>query len=249
MFQLFLIFAVIFVSSLIYSLTGFGYSLVAVPLLTMFVSPQIAIPVIIFLGVLMSIYLLLSTLKEVDFIEIVYLILGAIPGVPIGTFILAKTDPLIIKILVNILVILSVFCFLRKRELITNFVNFKFYGVAAGFMSGVLGSSSGISGPPVIIFGMSKGWNKIKFRANLVWYFGIWASYSLINFFLIGLIDESTFVKFSVAGIFGLFLGIMTGKRVHMVVSEEFFSKLCLVLFLSLAFLGLCDAVRNLIFR
>ena len=230
---------VFFISATVYSFSGFGYALIAIPLLTMILSPGMAIPLSVFLGVFMSSWLLYSTRREVEFREISYLIIGMIPGVPIGTYFLAHLDPGVIILTANCLVIVSVFLFLIEKKGFRSVIASRATDIIAGFLSGLLGSSCGISGPPVILLAIVKNWNKDRFRANLMWYFAIWGVFSLMSYFAIGLIKNKAFIQLFIFGMAGLSLGVFIGSRLSRIATQDFFSKACIILILLFAFISI----------
>ena len=84
--------------------------------------------------------------------------------------------------------------------------------VSAGMLSGVLVGASGMSGPPVILFGLKQNWDHRILRASLIGYFGI--VHALAVFVLWGLGIGGVEVVFQVLGILpGVFMGFAFGWR------------------------------------
>jgi len=75
-------------ASLIYSIFGFGFSMIAIPLLSMILGPKLAISLKIFLGMFLNFYLFYLTYSEMEFREIIKLLIGSIFGILLGVKIL-----------------------------------------------------------------------------------------------------------------------------------------------------------------
>jgi len=229
---------IFFVSAAVYTFSGFGYSLIAIPLLTMILPPRIAVPLNIFLGIFLSAWLIYATRGDVNFKNIGYLLLGMVPGVPFGSFLLANVHSQIIILTANGLVVFSLILFAVQNRSMQRVVSSRLTDGVAGFLSGFLGSGCGIAGPPVILLGIVKHWDKREFRANLIWYFALWGVYAFANFFAIGLLDNQAFLKLFVFGITGLALGIVAGSKLNRIVPQKLFSRICTILILLFALLS-----------
>ncbi|HDN81196.1 MAG TPA: sulfite exporter TauE/SafE family protein, partial [Methanomicrobia archaeon] len=97
-----------------------------------------------------------------------------------------------------------------------------------GFVGGLLGGSTSMSGPPVIIFFTNQGLKKQVFRANLVAYFMAMSLVAISSFIVGGLITTEVIrytILFLPAMIFGVAIGI---KLVHRV-EEKLFQNIVLI--------------------
>lgn len=234
-------------TSLISSTFGFGFSMIAIPLLSMILVPKLAIPLTIFLSLFLCSWLVYLTYSEMEFKKIINLVIGSVLGIPLGVKILDIVKPEMIKISVNALIIVTVFILTIKKNHYRKFSNERGLGLLIGFLSGFLGSSTGISGPPIIIFGLSQKWEKEKFRANLIGYFTIWAVFTNINYFAMGIIDVSEFVGLITPGLIGMGLGAFAGKKIFKHIKPDNFFSNIQVLIAVIACLGLIEVFLDFI--
>lgn len=160
---------VVFVSSFVAGLSGFGYSLIAVPLLLLFFSPKIVIPIIVLHAFVLNLVILRDSWKSVDIKKILPLMIFGVVGTPVGAYILMFFPVDLIKVGVGITIVIFSICiyFGVSRK----FKNEKLVSIPVGFMSGVLNGSTAMSGPPIILFYANQHFKKKVFRANLVVYF------------------------------------------------------------------------------
>jgi uncharacterized membrane protein YfcA len=234
---------IFFLTSLIYTIFGFGYSMLAIPLLSMIISPKLAISLTIFLGLYLSSWLVYTTFKDVRFKKIINLVIGCVLGVPLGTWVLSIVEPNVIKIYVNVIIILTVFFVIFKKNTKKCFSNEGLMRLIVGFLSGFLGSSTGISGPPVIMFGLRHDRNNKEFRANLIMYFAIWAIFANVNYFLTGVVEIFSFIRLLIPGLIGSSIGVFFGKKAFLQLKLGLFSNVCWILIVIISFFGIVEVL------
>ena len=243
----FIIGLIFFFTSLVYSTFGFGYAMISIPLLSLVLAPKTAVPLSLFMGLGISCYLVISSYKDIKIKQILYLLIGSAIGVPFGVFILKNISPEILKIAINLIIIASaIILFFKKGKNILS-VNTKLITILVGFLSGLLGGSTGISGPPVILYGLNQKWDKNAFRANLLTYFAIWGIYTNICYFLIGVVDIVTFFKYIIPNSIGLIFGAILGKALGRIIPQKKYYKICWILIIALAFLGIIKVIIKVI--
>ena len=217
----FIIGLIFFFTSLVYSTFGFGYAMISIPLLSLVLAPKTAIPLSLLMGLGISCYLVISSYKDIKPKQILYLLIGSAMGVPFGVFTLKNISPEILEIAINAVIITSaMILFLKKGKNIIS-VNTKLITILVGFLSGLLGGSTGISGPPVILYGLNQKWEKKTFRGNLLAYFAIWGIYTNIGYFLIGLVNFATFFKYIIPSSIGLIFGAISGKALCKIIPKK----------------------------
>jgi len=239
----FIIGLIFFFTSLVYSTFGFGYAMISIPLLSLVLAPKTAIPLSLLMGLGISCYLVISSYKDIKPKQILYLLIGSAMGVPFGVFTLKNISPEILEIAINAVIITSaMILFLKKGKNIIS-VNTKLITILVGFLSGLLGGSTGISGPPVILYGLNQKWEKKTFRGNLLAYFAIWGIYTNIGYFLIGLVNFATFFKYIIPSSIGLIFGAISGKALCKIIPQKKYHKICWILIIALAFFGIIKAI------
>ncbi|MFC1964354.1 sulfite exporter TauE/SafE family protein, partial [Chloroflexota bacterium] len=151
----------VFVASFIRSVTGFGYMLVATPLLMLVIDPKTVVVINNFLGAISSILLMYYMRQHIDFKRAAVLCLGSIFGLPLGAYLLAILNPAIIKLAVAAVVIpFSVLLSLGHSH---QFQKEAPGCLIVGFLGGVLTTSTSIGGPPAVLFLLNQGMVKERF--------------------------------------------------------------------------------------
>ena len=143
---------------------------------------------------------------------------SAIVGMPIGAFILRDTDAEVMKRAIGLaMVILAIVLQLRPGN---PFRHDARVCIGAGMVSGFLSSSIGVSGPPLVLFGLKQRWSQAMMRATLLTCFLCTSTLSLIVLSMVGVLTHES-LQFVLWGAPGLILGFLTATylraRVHQV--------------------------------
>jgi uncharacterized membrane protein YfcA len=218
--------AAVFAAGLVKGLTGFGFSLVAVPVLAVLLGPKTAVPVIVILNALTNVVLFIGCRKLAQPRRIVPMVIAGIAAVPLGMLLLLALDPRILKLIVGCVIMFFAAAFLAGYR---HPVRDEKRGyVAAGLVSGALNGLISTGGPPVVLFLTNQDLDKRTFRASLVTYFLFLALGTVPIFFAGGLISLSV-VRYGVMLLPALFLGVLAGSRLLRIVPEAAFRKVALV--------------------
>lgn len=232
---------IIFFAGMIQGITSFGFSLLAVPLLSMFIPFKIVVPMLIIYSLFLNSIILYNVRKHVNLKKIYILVIAGIVGTFFGTYALESLDESILKIVVGVIITLSAIAFIKGYKMPVK--NEKLSYLPVGLLSGLLNGSASLSGPPIILFLKNQGAEKQIFRASLTSYF--WAlNISTIPIQMArGLIDKNV-MTYTVYLLPGLVIGVLVGIKLGDRVDEEFFKKLTLGLILFMGVLSIISGLR-----
>ncbi len=116
--------------------------------------------------------------------------IASLVGIPIGTYILLLISPDALRVLIALtLIVFSALMLLGNHHA---FKRERLGSVIAGLVSGVLKTSTGISGPPVALFLVHQGWQRDAMRATLGAYFLLINILGLISSLVGGVTGIST---------------------------------------------------------
>ena len=162
---------IIFIATLIRSTFGFGESLIAVPLLILFIPLEIAVPLSVLLSIFIAAIVVAQDHQQIHFASAKWLIIFALPGIPIGLFILVYGNEQIVKSALGLIIIFySIYSLMVKQKIILRKDN-RFWLFICGFFSGIFGGAYGLNGPPLVVYGNMRNWSSKHFRATLQAYF------------------------------------------------------------------------------
>lgn len=226
-----LAFIAVLLASLIAGLTGFGFAIVAVPILMLLMPPKVVVPLVQLLSAVLQIAILVEARQWLDLRRMWPLLLAGVAGVPLGTYLLLILEPQTLRILVGAVVIITSIAMLAGWRWSVR--NEKLASVPVGMAGGALGASTGIPGPPVILFFANQEMPKQTFRANLVLYFTCVGLVAVLSLLAGGLITREILVHW--AGLLpAVALGMLAGTWLARRTDQARFQQVTLgVLFLT----------------
>jgi uncharacterized membrane protein YfcA len=231
---LILILLVIFISTLLRSAFGFGNALLAMPLLIFLLDLKTATPLVALVGIVTALVMLLREWRQLEIREVLSLLLASLAGIPVGLYLLVSLPENIIKgILGLVLILFGVF---NLTGITLPKLKRKWLALPFGFFSGILGGAYNANGPPIVIYGLLKGWNKEKFRATLQGYFFVTGLVVAAGHGISGLWSRQVLIYF-LASTPVVILGVMAGEKTTSRVSGDRFNQILYIFLILLGFL------------
>lgn len=225
-------------------LAGFGFGLVTVPLLLMLYPPATVTTVGSSLVLASGWIVLLSTWRTVQVRTLGALVPGATIGVFMGTVLLRALEPALIKLIAGVVVILFAVSVLRGWRI--DAVHHPLAAPLAGLASGTLSTSTGMSGPPVVLLFTTRQYDMQQFRGSITAYFYYVNFIGISVLILRGIVGwEQLEIAFRLlpAAIIGGFIG----RRVLRYVSQSQFRRITLVMLLLTGTTGIVTALQSLL--
>lgn len=159
----------VFAVAVLRGFTGFGFALVAVPLLSLVLAPVAAVPIVLLLEIVASLQLLPSVWRHAQWRVVLMLTGGAALGTPIGLYGLAMLPAELMRLAIAVVVLATALLMaaglrFRRRP-------GRRAAVGAGIVSGILNGGAAMSGPPVVLFFLASPTAITVGRASLLLYF------------------------------------------------------------------------------
>lgn len=170
-------------------LTGFGSALVSVPLLSLIVGAQTAVPIAGIFGWLVTLPIVWKMRHSIERKTGLILFAGSVPASFVGAKLLATMPAQYILLTMGAVLIISSIHSLRSTKPLFKKTSIPIT-VGAGFTSGVLGASVGESGPPVIAYTSMQPWSADQVKSTLAFFFMLQMIGANISFWNEGLITE-----------------------------------------------------------
>lgn len=231
---------VIFGAGIVRGATGFGFSLIAIVLLTWIFPPALAASLILVWEILASLVHLPFVWRQVDWKALRWLMVGVALGTPLGVWTLVVMPPAIMVGIINAVVVVLALAMLRGARPSTTPNAWQTTGV--GVVSGIINGASANGGPPVILLFLSSPAGAAVGRASLIAFFlftDVWAS---LFYWREGLMTLNT-LRDAVIFLPVLALGLWVGSRCFARIDEARFKKLVLMLLLVVSLTALVRSV------
>jgi uncharacterized protein len=150
-------------------LTGFGLALISTPILLFVYEPRTVVVLTVILSIFISAAVVWDSWHEARRRLVLALLIPALFGIVVGTVVLGVIDPVYIRLGVGAIVIFSALLLVRDVRLPGS--NTRWGTLVAGSASGVLSTSTGLAGPPIVLLLASRGLPKHEFRGTSALYF------------------------------------------------------------------------------
>lgn len=179
------ILGVLFLATFVRSTLGFGEALIAVPLLALFIPIKVAAPVAVLISITVAAIALIQDWRHVHLRSASWLVVSTLIGTPLGLLLLTQVEGGVVKGCLGLFLAgfatYSLLCGTRA-VLEDDRLAWPF-----GFSAGMLGGAYGMNGPPLVMYGMLRGWSPERFRATLQGYFLPASTIAMVGYWLAGL--------------------------------------------------------------
>lgn len=216
----------IFLASFIQSITGFGLVIIASPFLLLFYDAKFAILLVLLIALCSNCVQSILLYRDADKKLAFWLLAGALFGIPAGLYMYHMFPNNSLKLLVgcSILIFLLITHFLHPILRITPKNSLK-----TGLLSGFLYTTTGMGGPPLILYFAFAKLSPALQRATCILYFLFGNIISLLGFMLSG-VNLQPAIHETITLLPALALGLLLGHKVFPYVSAAIFRRIILVM-------------------
>jgi uncharacterized membrane protein YfcA len=212
--------AIVFLASLVQCLSGFGFALIVMPLVTLIVGLQTAAPTVALTALTVYSINLVRYRRAIDVREVLHLGMSSALGVPLGIWVLTSVDETLVKQVMGVILIVYAAYALARPTALRKPSRYWVY--PAGFFAGCLSGAYNTPGPPVILYGSLRQWPRDKFRAVLQAIFFINGALVVSSHVLADRVNREVFTFF-VFAVPALMLGILVGSHLDRLVDRTRF--------------------------
>lgn len=217
--------------------TGFGYSLVSIPLLAVASDPVTAVVAATIVSGTLSAVVATRERDEVNVPLATGFTIAGIVGMPFGLLVLATLSERFLTVTIGVVLLIAVVLTARNFRLPAT----RWFRLSAGVLSGVLLTSTGMSGPPAVLALDTLNLDVRRFRATLQAIFCVQGVVAIAAFIVLGRVDRATLLVV-VASLIGLPPGWTIGQRVFGRLSARQFHHGVLVMLALTAVVAIFDA-------
>ena len=220
------IIACVGVAAFAQSLAGFGFGLLAVPMMQMALSPRDAVIISTLIGAVSTTTQAVIDRKTAHVPTVKRLTIASYLGMPIGLMVFVLVSDSALRITLGVVVILAAIVLSRGFTLHDDAHHFDWL---LGMVSGVLATSTSTNGPPLVFLMQARKMSPEVFRSTINSIFSFANIGALTLFFVSGKMDLHTMYG-ALAAIPALFVSLRLGYSLRPRVSAEFFRKLVLIM-------------------
>lgn len=212
--------------SFVGGIAGFGFALLCAPALLLLGLPlKFVVTLNLFLVMMQRFTTLLRLRRDVSLPRVTAIVLGSIPGIVLGSWLAVQVDAPTLKRVAGVAVMLaSVWQFLGSRRPPPPAVPGA--PLVAGFLGGVLGTTTSLSGPPVVILLARERVAPRIFQADLAFYFVVGNLISLALLAARGAFVREALLPTALIWLPGVLLGNTLGVNVSTRLNDTTFRQI-----------------------
>lgn len=218
--------SVVFLTHFLEGITGFGCTVLALPFAIMLIGTKQAVPVLLFLALLLAAYIVGIDRKRIVWREFFKIVLFVGIGLPFGIFTFGYFDEKVLRWILGVFMVvvavrglLSFVIALNENRLPKWLLNLLL--VAGGFIHGVFSSG----GPLVVIYARNALADKSSFRATISM---LWLSLNTVMLVQGVVSGRMTAEVWEIIGVCLPFLmaGALGGNWAHRYIKDRYFSQI-----------------------
>jgi uncharacterized membrane protein YfcA len=181
--ELAVVIVAVLIAAHVQMLAGFGFALLAMPVMTLAIPVERAVVIVSLLSVATTMWQSIHLRRDAEPVLVRRLTIASLLGMPLGLVVLNVVDDRALRIVLGVSVLIATALLARRLSL-------AHVGPAldhtAGFISGVLNTSLGTNGPPLVFVLQARHLEPARFRATISAVFVFGNLFALTLFVLAG---------------------------------------------------------------
>lgn len=214
---------IVFLASFVQGVSGFGFNLIALPLMGLFMPLSYAVPFLTLVSTYSNVFQLFQIRVKPNLKILLPLLISGLLFVPLGMLLLLFLKDSVLKIMVGVSIIFLAILLAKGVRIRKGGMTMQC--LVGGALSGILKGAASIGGPPVVILFSNLDLEKEHHKANLISYFCLVGLLSLPAYFKANLFTYPMFLD-SLKGLLVTLLGLFLGHRVFLKMGETKFKKI-----------------------
>lgn len=170
---------IVFFAGIVRGYSGFGFAVISVIGLNLFLLPVVSVPVVLGLDFICSISLFREAIKHAHMETFRALVAGCLVGIPIGLLLLFLLPAAWLKLAICVFVTVLVMLLMRKAKPVQKDTMRR--KLITGVASGIGNSSASIGGPMVLYYILSSSLDVRTQRATMILFFIVSEAIALIG--------------------------------------------------------------------
>ncbi|RCW79045.1 sulfite exporter TauE/SafE family protein [Paracoccus lutimaris] len=228
----------VFAAAVLRGITGFGFALAAVPLISLVLAPVQGAAIAILLQCMIGFGDLVSVRRLVDIRSLTMMSVGAVIGTPVGLMTLQRLSANAMRVVIAIIVLGALVGLVRKVRLAPG----PRQAIGAGVLAGMFSGLAAMPGPPAVAYLLGTATPAAEARATLMIFFFVTSLLALPGLLLQGVVGWPT-VLAAVASLPLLIAGTHLGGWVFRRLDDGGYQKAAIAMLVVTAVLA---AIRGL---
>lgn len=235
----------IFLASFFSTVSGFGYALIATPILSTVLDIKFAIMSVLVTTVVLRGITMWRVWGKFDWNTVIMTTIGSAIGTLPGSYALKLMSVETLEIFLGS--VLLVATYLMNQQYILPVKNKSMGRLTAGAVSGFFGSATSVGGPPLVLYFLNEKQDKDTMRANMIWIFGLSGILIMVGHFFAGNIGAITDWQLLWPMLPAMILGIYLGEKFFFRLNQQLFKRLSLIIVCCGALVMLTSGIKGIL--
>ncbi len=228
--------AIAFVSGTARGFSGFGSALIFMPLASSVAAPRLVAALLLIIDFVAATPLIPNAWKHADRRATAVMVAGALIGVPIGTYLLTRLEPVTTRWIISVFVAALLALLLSGWRYRGN--DHVALSVGVGGLSGFCSGLAQTGGPPIVGYWLGRPIASMIARANIVLFFAASDFFSAVSYAVSGLVTaDAVLFSLLVGPVYAI--GVGFGAALFGRASETLFRGICYALIAAAVIIGL----------
>ncbi|SMO99815.1 sulfite exporter TauE/SafE family protein [Paracoccus laeviglucosivorans] len=236
-----LVFSAVFIAAVLRGITGFGFALAAVPLVSLTLPPAEAIVIAILLQCMVGLREIVVMRHQVVLATLKKLSIGAVIGTPVGLLGLHMLSADAMRIVLAVIVLSALVAMVKQVRIAPG----PRQAMGAGLLSGVFSGLAAMPGPPAVAYLLSTATPPAQTRATLMSFFCVTSLIALPGLFAEGLVGRQTLLMAALS-LPLLMLGTYFGEKVFRRLGEGGYQKAAIAMLAVTALITAAHGISGL---
>ena len=182
--------AMVFAAGMLRGYTGFGFSIAAVPLLSLIAAPATVVPIVLLLQLLVSANGLRAAMQQGNWRSVGLLAIGALLATPAGLWALTQLPESVLRLAIASMVSAAVLVlgFGLRPAAASSGSRVLLFGIVSGLFNGV----AGMPGPPAIAYYLGAPMPGSTARSSMIVLFTLTSTFALVPLVALGRVNAAT---------------------------------------------------------
>ncbi len=178
----------VFIGSTVLGTVGFGIGISTSPVLLLVFDPQTVVVVVNTVSLILFVLVIVKNRTDLQVREITPISIAGLAGVPVGVYVLGAVSAGTLRIAITVLILaLTALIAVNVRGRLPSG---GIIGLGVGFVVSLLINATGIGGPLIVLYALSRGWSRNAVRASLSLYFLVIETAGVAGYIIAGLLTR-----------------------------------------------------------
>ncbi len=230
-------------ASLAQGVTAFGFALISVPFLVLVLDVKDAVVIVSLLALSSEVLLAFRVWNDVHWRTVGTLMVGSWIGMPLGLLVLLRVPDEVLRLVVGLAAIVLAGALAAGMRITARGLRTEF---AVGALSGILQTSTSISGPPIVAYLVGRGHDRDEFRGVMALYL-LAGSIVAVGIFVVAGVVTRDVVLLALVGLPAVLIGNTSGNWLASRIDAAIFRRIVIALLMATALSGVGFSIQRLV--